>query len=379
VARACGLILAFASEAATMLPAHFIAKELALKAETLVRELFPDAKIHGNELRWHGPGGAVCSMVLRGAKRGVWANWSDPENQTGDALELVHHALFAGEHDRRSALRWAARWLGVDRRTADRDSRVLELRRKAVEAMQRQAQEDKLRAERASKRALAMYLDHGLSIPLPRATELVSYFAGRGIPLEDLSEVPRTLRFEAGCSYDAQLDLPAMLAPIIDPISCEQIGTHATYLEQDGTGVWHKTLLRPAKKCHGTVKGGFIPLLRGGSHKGWSHMPDGETILIAEGIENALAASLCVDGGPRVIACVAVGNLPSLALPEACRRVILVYDRDGENQGVHTAREAARERFRSERRDIEILKPPAGVKDFADYVAADWDRPRGFV
>jgi hypothetical protein len=357
-----------------------IAAALRPHGETLVRQFFPEAKVEGNELRWHGPGGAVCSMVLRGSKAGVWADWSDPERQAGDPVDLVHFTLFADRPSRHDALLWAARWLGIDRRKPDRDpAHAAELRRMAEAALQRRALEEQERAERSRKRAQAMYLAHGLSVPLPHATELVSYFAGRGIVLEELSEVPRTLRFEARCSYDAQLDLPAMLAPIICPVSCQQIGTHATYLEQDGARIWRKTLLRPAKKSHGTVKGGFIPLLRGGSHKGWSKMPDGSSILIAEGIENALAASLCVEGEPRVIACVSVGNLASLALPEACRRVILVYDRDGENQGVHTAREAARERFRSERRDIEILKPPAGVKDFADYVAADWDRPRGFV
>jgi hypothetical protein len=363
-----------------MLPAHFIAKELALRAETLARELFPDAKIHGNELRWHGPGGAVCSMVLRGRKAGVWANWSDPENQRGDALELVHHALFADHRGRHDALLWAARWLGMESAERNPGHNIAERLRIAEERARQRALEEQELIERSRKRARAMYRAHGLNIPLPHATEIVSYLFSRlGVPLEELPEVPRTLKFAQSFYYDRQTELPAMAAPIVDPISCEQIGTHATYLQQDAAGAWHKAPVRPAKRSHGSVKGGFVPLLRGGSHKGWSKMPDGERILIAEGIENALAASLYVEGKPRVITCVHVGNLPALELPAACREVILAFDRDGENQGVHDAREAAKARFRAEGRDVETMKPPVGIKDFADYLKADWDRPRGFV
>ena len=353
-----------------------IALQLSNHAERLVRELFPDARPEGCELRWHGRDGAIWSMVVRGLKHGVWCNWGD-KTQCGDALELVHYALFPDETGRRDSITWAARWLGIDNSSDLDPAHALELRRKAVDAMRRRALAQKEQQERTRRRAVGIYLDGRQSVPVPLTPELASYLQHRlGAPIEELSGLPRSLRFSPAFAYDSHLAMPAMLAPIVDPMSGQQIATHATYLDTDDAGVWRKARMVPAKKVFGAYRGGIIPLLRGASGKPLKLAPDGDTILIGEGIENSLAASLLVDGDPRVVACVAVGNLPSLELPIAFTNVILAYDRDGENEGVRKARDQAYARFLAEHRAVRTIKPPHGSKDFADYLLAD---ARGFV
>jgi hypothetical protein len=347
-------------------PAAVIAQQLAARAEALVYELFPDAKPEGAELRWHGRGGAACSMALRGAKRGLWCDWTDGDRQAGDALELVHHALFPDENGRRESIAWAARWLGLERAT---DADLLRLRRLRFEVMRRAERRDAEGLEKRRRTAVARYL--AAREPPPLAAAIVSYLAGRGVPVDELSEPLHSLRFDPAVPYDAVRFLPAMLAPIIPLPQGKLMGVHMTFLAENNG--WHKAPVVPAKKINGSYDGGVIPLLRGRSGLPMRDAPQGDAVLIGEGIENALAASLLLDEAPRVVACCAVNNLAKLMLPPAITTVYLAYDRDGENENVRRIRERACARFKREKRSVETLKPPAGIKDFADYVLADWD------
>lgn len=353
-----------------LIPGSVIALELSERAEELVRDLFPDAQPQGRELRWHGRGGAVCSMVIRGGKTGVWCNWTD-DRERGDALELVHHTLFPDEAGRGESIRWAQSWLGIEPLTENAAAALaLAARARMVQALARQAQQAANNRDQMVRHAIAIYLDEKRSQPVPLSPEIASYLLGRGVPLDDLASVPRSLRFSARKNYGANLMLPAMLAPIITPEGgrYQHTATHVTFLGEGNDGVWRKAGVDPAKKCYGAYRGGVIPLLRGRSGKSLADAPEGDAVLIAEGIENALAASLCVDDEPRVVACVSVGNLPNIALPPTIKTVFLALDRDGENEGVRTARNKARKRFTGEGRNVEMLTPPAGVKDFSDYL-----------
>lgn len=352
-----------------MLDAPSLAWQLNQRAEDVVRELFPDARREGGELRWKGTDGGTWSMCIRrGHKVGVWCNWGDSD-QSGDTLELVHHVLFAGEVGRRESCAWAARFLGLETGNSRDDAeRALEARRKAAEAIERRELENKERAERARRHALAIYLDDHRSVPIPQTLELGSYFQHRGITLADLASWPSALRFSPGVYYDQQLMLPAMLAPVVHLETGKMCATHTTYLHEGDDGVWRKARVDPAKKVRGSFTGGVIPLLRGRSGKPLRYAPEGDRILIAEGIENALAASLVCSGAPRVVACVSVVNLPNLVLPPEFTEVILAYDNDGENESVHRARERAKRRWVHECRRVVVMKPPAGVRDFSDYM-----------
>lgn len=355
-----------------MLQAASIAWRLAARAEDLARQLFPDAEVRGNELRWDGPDGAKWSLVCRGSKAGVWCDWGDPD-RCGDALELVHHALFPDESGRRDSLLWAARWLGDAIDEPVDPAVALAHRRAAFERQQRREAEHKAKAERARRYAKARYLDGNRSVPVPCSPEIESYLCGRlGLAaLDELDGLPRGLRFTNRSGYDAHLDLPAMLAPVIHLQTSEQIATHTTYLQPDAAGRWHKARVGTPKKTHGSYKGGVIPLLRGASGKPLKEAPDGDRILIAEGIENALAASLYVGGEPRVVACVTVNNLPALELPAAFTEVILVLDRDGENEAVRRSRETTKAAWLAEGRRVNTWAPEPGFKDWADYASRD--------
>jgi hypothetical protein len=354
-------------------PAPIIAAQLAQRCEDLVRELFPDARPHGAELRWHGRGGAVHSMALRGGKRGVWANWGD-DREKGDALELVHFSLFPDEVGRRESIRWGARWLGIDVMLADDPGRVEQLQRLTVEALERQAQHaDEVRAGK-QKSAKALFLEgSGSGSTSP---EIISYLRGRGIDVADLAGELNALRFMPDVYFEDGELLPAMLAAVISAEKFQQIGTQITFLRPCDDGVWRKAAVDPVKKTRGMFTGGVVPLLRGRSGKPLHEAPEGDTILIAEGIENALAASLAaaelIKVAPRVVACLGVANLPELTLPRGITTVFLAFDRDGENETVRRTRDRAVKRFKSEGRDVDWLKTPPGVKDFADYVAHEF-------
>ena len=81
------------------MPARELAGRLAMRCEDLFFALVPDCEISGHELRGHGPDGGVWSIVIRGAKRGIFANWLDPERQAGDCLELVPQLARHGKFD----------------------------------------------------------------------------------------------------------------------------------------------------------------------------------------------------------------------------------------------------------------------------------------
>lgn len=362
-----------------MLNAGELSWKLQERREDLVYHLFPDARWVGHELRWHGSDGCAWSMAMRGGKAGRWASWGDPKHVAGDALDLVHHAMFPYEQGRRQSCQWAARWLGVDEEPYLSPAEALARRREAIERQQLRKEAEKEAKEKALRRALARYLSG--TKPMPNCPEIDDYLLSRGIAVEDLSSYPESLRFVASTGYDYELQMPGMLAPVVHAVSRTMIGCHVTYLHCGPNG-WRKASVDPPKKVHGGFKGGLIPLLRGASGKPFSSAPYGDTILIAEGIENALAASLSwrvesarrkvpVEGNPRVVACVNAGNLPEIVLPEAFRTVILVYDRDGENDGVFRSRDRAVAQFLAQKRLVFTTIPDEGTKDFSDLLVVE--------
>ncbi len=194
------------------------------------------------------------------------------------------------------------------------------------------------------------------------------YLAGRGIEPERFARRPlNALRFEPRCwHHDVGEKLPAMLAAIIDPVTRQHVALHRTYLHDGAGGVWRKSRVVPAKKVLGKFAGGIIPLTRGASGKPIRHAPDGDRCIVAEGIENALTVAQWFPEW-RAIAAVAVANLPLITLPPAMADIMLVRDRDGENQAVQEARARAIVRWIDEGRRVEEWIPPDGCKDANEY------------
>lgn len=362
------------------LDCHAVAELLAEHCERLFTELVPDAKQARNELRGHGPDGAIWAMVVRGAKRGVFASWGDQERQKGDCLELVHWAKFPAEQGRRDSYRWALRWLGYDV-TLDAASRaaIAEAQVNAAEAAAWRAEQAEAERDRKATRSKGIYLH--ATVPYDQAPQIADYFRTRGIPIGELPSKPTNLRFGSKFYDNAHRDVPAMVAAIVHPVTRQHRATHCTYLQYQA-GHWRNTELRPKRLTFGAKLGGVIPLLRGAS--GERRPPAGDTLLIGEGIENSLAAALCcpetpgIPPEPRVWAAVDIGNFSAIELPEEIYSVILVHDRDDEQFRGRSAgaaiglsyRQQIARRWLEEGRSVMHMAPPKGFKDFNDYVAA---------
>ncbi|MFW5642303.1 MAG: DUF7146 domain-containing protein, partial [Roseicyclus sp.] len=215
--------------------------------------------------------------------------------------------------------------------------------------------------------ALALFLQGEAAI---RITPVAAYLHGRGIDLEELGRVPRALRYHpaAWCAED-RTKWPAMLAAVVNAAG-EHVATHRTYLAQDAAGRWRKAPLREPKKSLGSFAGGFIPLWRGRSGKPLAQAPAGETVAIAEGIENASSVAVEVPH-LRVLAAVALGNLRRLDLPPAVRRVVLLADNDAGNPKARALLDDAAQHFAAVGRAVAIARPPAAFKDFNDLLQAE--------
>ena len=113
----------------------------------------------------------------------------------------------------------------------------------------------------------------------------------------------------------------------------------------------------------GFVMGGAIRLWRGASGKPLRDAPDGEVVVIGEGIETCLSIALACPE-LRVLCAVSLVNLGRVALPEQVRRVILAADND-EKPGARAGFLRALEEMAKTGREVRVARSPVG-KDFND-------------
>lgn len=331
-------------------PAHDIAlvvRGLAYRVTELCERVLPDGRKEGHEWVAGPPGGRV-RVHLTGAKAGVWAVFASTER--GDALDLVAYALYGG--DKKAAWRWALNWLGLDTAAAP------EVRERIRNTPAPDAEAE---AAKAAGNARKLWLK---GKPLP-GTPAAAYLAGRGLDLAELGKVPGALRFHptAFCAETGG-PMPAMLGMVRR--FTEQVAVHRTYLAQRPDGTWGKAKLDSAKKVLGLYRGGFIPLWRGASGKPIAEHPEGDTLAIAEGIEDALTVALHQPTW-RVIAAISVSNFAQLQLPPSAIDLVLVWDRDGENPHVRNARKAAERALLEQGRSVRTITPEQGFKDFNEW------------
>lgn len=353
-----------------------LAQLLSSDCERLFLQFVPDARMEAGELRGHGPDGAKWTMAVRGSKRGVFCNWGSPEQHRGDCIELIHAAMFPNESGRKESFKFALTWLGLEGDDAASE-RVREARTAAREREAWRLEEDAASRGRRQRQALATYLERSEA----DSAEIADYLTTRGIPYEWLPWKPSALRFTKFAYFDTEHpSVPAMLAPMVNPLSHAQTGTHITYLEYRD-GHWRNTRLKPRRRSIGGKKGSIIPLMRGASGKPHSAPPDGDTVLIAEGIENAYAAALCCPDiekfpdNPRVWASVDAGNFAAIEIPEPISSVILVADGDRDRFG--DFRETVAYRWLEAGKSVHHMRPPKGYKDFNEYLIWLVDQRQG--
>lgn len=334
-----------------------LAARLAERAAALAAEILPDGRrerglVRCGSIAGYAPRGSGSFIYnIAGPYQGTWHEFDDGSH--GDSLDLIAFNLFGG--DKVQAVHWARRWLGIDDAgpTATPQRRAQEIR----------AQQ----AAGAAKASPAAAKSLWLSAPAELGgTPAAAYLAGRGIGLDALRQAPRALRCHPGLRHEESgQTFPAMVAAIVDPAGVH-IGTHRTFLARDPRGQWGKAPVTPAKKVFGAFKGGAIYLWRGASGKPMREAPASDVVAITEGIEDALTVALASPEW-RVIAAVSVGNLANITLPDAIGQVVIVAQRDGENDAVARARDMAMRRFTGEGREVRLAMPPQGHKDFNDW------------
>lgn len=336
-----------------------LARGLAGRIEVLARELLPAGKRKGGY--WavgsvdNEPGGSLA-IHITGAKAGRWQDHATGE--FGDALDLVSAVLFRG--DKRRAYWWSHAWLGFggDIPAAQRNPLPPRARDQGPDPDE----------ERRRRAALRLYLEAQPSIA---STPVAAYLARRGIDLALLGRQPRALRFHPSVWHTATGQrYPAMIAAISD-MSGAHLATHRTWLQQDERGAWIKARIPDPKMTLGNFTGGSIRLWRGASGKPLKDAPEGETVVIGEGIETCLSIALACPEY-RVLAAVSLGAMVSVALPPQVRSIILAADNDMKPKA-QKAFQRVVERHLDAGREVRIARSGVG-KDFNDALTA-WKGP----
>lgn len=322
--------------------------------EPLARELLPNGRAQGNE--WvdaHRAAGGLGDSFKVNLRTGVFGHFA--AGKGGDALDLVAYLLFAG--DKKRALAWSRRWLGIDGNVP----REIETQRLRVEARQASARQDD---ERRSASALAIFL---AAKPLP-GTPSEAYLRGRGINFAPLGRYPGALRHHAGLVHPETGEIaPALVAAIVAPDG-RQTAVHRTFLEPDGAGGWRKlSTVENAKLSLGRVRGGCIRLWRGGSGRSWRNAPAGEWVVSAEGIEDAGSAVMAAPEY-RTIAAVSLANMGAVALPSGSAGVIVLAQNDPPESDAALALKRAIRHFHQRGLHVRLARPPAGVKDINELL-----------
>lgn len=175
-----------------------------------------------------------------------------------------------------------------------------------------------------------------------------SYITGRGLalPAEPVIRfLPNARHAPSGKRFGA------MLARM-DDAAGRIAAVHRTFLAPGGAG---KAPVDPPKMTLGPTRGAAVRL--------W---PAAERLIIAEGIETAIAAAALLCG--PAWAATSAGNLgDTLTLPAVVREVIIAADHDA--PGLAAAQRAA-VRWKAEGRVVKIARPDQPGKDFADLVKA---------
>jgi len=192
---------------------------------------------------------------------------------------------------------------------------------------------------------------------------MIEYLTHRGINEDTLKAMQdvrghRSLLFVHGAERH---EVPAMVA-MVRNAEGEPVGLHRTYLMPDGTR--HKKLMSPTEK----LMGGAVRLIK----------PKTNTLLVAEGIESALAGYQLVDeaktGG--VWATISANGMRGLEIPPNLDALIICADVDKSWTGQAAAYELARKAAASNAspKSISIVQPADMGKDAVDLIAAEQKR-----
>jgi hypothetical protein len=338
---------------------------LTSRIDALVPELLPLGKRHGSE--WveassaRGGLGDSLSVKMMGARAGIWGHFAT--GQRGDLLDLIAYVRCGG--DKSAAIRWAKDWLGHGVAGGGiADPAALARARKARERREQTEASDRARR---SAHAAAMWL----SAPKVKPDDVVDrYLAGRGIGLLQLGLVPGCLHAGQRIHHPDGSDWPAMLACVLDPDG-KQVATHRTWLTEDGRKAPVDADLPPAKRrakmVLGSYQGGYIPLWKGEHRQTLRALPEGVPVYVSEGIEDGLSAARLLPKA-RIIAAISLSNMLGLWLPPQVRDVVFIGQNDKADSEAARFFARAVQAHADKGRTVRVALPPAGIKDFNDWV-----------
>jgi hypothetical protein len=345
------------------LDARTINERLTDRRVPLVQLLLPNGHYASGGRSWRAgtlgddEGSALC-VRLDGTQCGRWKDYKSGAG--GDLLDLVAAVLFHG--NLREALKWALGWLGLGQVDAREAERLKQAAETARDKRRLQAEREALHNAQDAKR---IYL---AGAPLTPGDPGWCYLAEHR--LIDLSALPvplRGLRVHAALyNRESRREWPALLAPISAPDG-RHINTHCIFLAKLRDGSFGKAPLdRPKLSMAGGYTGGCVRLWRGASGKAWAGMPDNETVLAGEGIEDVMTIT-CARPEWRSIAVLSVSSLAGLVLPPQVTRLIWVAQNDP--PGSPAANTLARALREHSARGLAIatIRPPPCAKDVNEF------------
>lgn len=339
----------------------------------LVRELLPSGAREGHEWKvgsLSGEKGRSLSVHIGpGAKCGLWADFAS--DLKGDIFELVAQVKFGG--DRKATWKWAVDRYGLggggntqSQRQYRHASQLASPPRGGPSPSGRREQEID-RDVKTEKKAKAIYLKADADL---RGSLTLAYLWDRGIDLKLLNQEPG--KFPGAIRHHGALHcheigrpLPAMVAAINGP--GKHFTIHRTWLAEGFGGRVTKAPLKSPRKVYSKFKGGAIRVWKGASGRRIEEADWGETLVLTEGVEDALVAAIARPD-LRVHAVVAINNFAEQDLPASIRTVILCVDNEGNDKAEGIARRAidrAVTRFQQEDRAVRLVRSSVG-KDLND-------------
>lgn len=173
------------------------------------------------------------------------------------------------------------------------------------------------------------------------------YLRGRGLR-PAAGGWPPDLR-QARSKHPTGAWLAAMVA-VVRSASGVIVGVHRTFV-RDG---W-KARVKPVRLSLGSIRGGAVRL-----------GPDSDRIVVAEGIESAIAASMLVPDAGTPWAALSAGGLEALIVPALVHRVTIAMDHD--ERGVLAARRLCKRLRRDGVRDVRLLRASTPGADACDVI-----------
>jgi len=349
------------TNSATRFEPRDLAEQLAQRIDALAQQLLPRGTYGQGRRYWRvgsiagEPGQSLC-VRLDGSKRGRWRDYAAGEG--GDALDLV--AAVACRGHKGAACRWATEWLGLGRIDAGEAQRLKSQAERARELRRRDLGRE---AERNARDAKKLWLSAAALQPGDAGWR---YLASRGSDLEQLPKPPAALRLHPSLwNAESRQYWPALVAAICAPDG-RQVNVHRVWLQlQDDQVVTKAPLARPKLSMPGSYAGGCVRLWQGASRKPWRDMPEGETLIAGEGIEDVMPI-VCARPEWRACAVLSVSSLASLILPPQVARVIWIAQNDPHGSPAALTLERALRVHREAGRRVGVIRPPAYVKDVAE-------------